>query len=283
MEKQQYINITLNIMEEYFDTAYGIIYSYPITGIEEKFDKMIISFELTSWNEELKKALLADLKKLNENISIEKEEVITEKNWNEEWEKTVPAIDISPKIGIAPEWRKKELDREILIIINPKMSFGTGHHATTRLVCRLMEGLVQPGSYWLDVGTGTGALAILAVKLGAGAVYAFDNNSWSIDNARENFERNGVEKIIKLDDSDIQSMKLPECDGIAANLNSNLIIEALPKFYQALKDNSGDLVVSGILKYDGEDVLKAAKEAGFVKAGSLIEDEWVAFHFKPGE
>ncbi len=278
--KKKYINIFLAIPEEDYEMAYAALMDLPFCGIEEKLDELILTFELDNWNDSLRDEMLALLSDVNPEIEIRNEEIFGDKNWNEEWEKSVDPIIVSEKIAITPEWHAKEMDNEIKIIINPKMSFGTGHHATTRLCGRIMDRIVVPGSSWIDAGTGTGVLAILAVRLGAKYCYAFDNNEWSIDNAKENVELNGVADKIDVEQADIDLIELPETDAIAANLFIHLVNSALPKFYKALEKRHGDLVVSGILKYDREIVENNADKAGFRLVSSMVEDEWVAFHFK---
>lgn len=280
MEIKKYINIHVKILEEYYELAYALLYYFPFTGIEEIFDELIISFELDNWNQETRNQLLESLTKIYPEVEIIKEETLNEKNWNEEWEKNVPIIIISDKIAITPEWRKNQVDREIKILINPKMSFGTGDHQSTRLVCRLMENVVKKDTFWIDVGTGTGILAALAIKLGAQNVLATDNNIWSYENAAENFKLNNVDSVIELKNEDVQTEPLPAADGIVANLNLNLILSSFDVFYNSLKAKKGDLIIAGILIYNKDEILKAASHCGFIEQSHLIEDEWIAFHFK---
>ena len=117
-------------------------------------------------------------------------QVLDDRNWNAEWEASIEPVVVNDRIVIVPEWRTEEFSQPLRLVITPKMSFGTGHHATTRMMCRLMEQYVQPDSTWIDVGTGTGVLAILAALLGARDVFAFDNDEWSFVNSQENIERN---------------------------------------------------------------------------------------------
>ncbi|MDQ1265251.1 MAG: ribosomal protein methyltransferase [Bacteroidota bacterium] len=275
----RYINVNISLFEEDYDLAYTVLSDFEILGIEEKLDEIVVCFEECYWTEEIKSKIIDALKQYVDNFEIIREERLAEKNWNEEWENSVSPVVVSRRIAITPEWRKDEIDNEIKIIINPKMSFGTGHHATTKLVCQLMENTVKPGTFWIDAGCGTGVLAILAQRLGAGKVLAFDNNSWSLDNARENFELNCVSVLIELKDLDISDEGLPESDGIAANLNRNVILQAFPAFYNSLRKNKGDLLVSGILIYDKDEIVSAAAENGFTLRSSITEDEWIAFHF----
>ncbi len=186
--KTSYITIEFSIPEEYFDPAIGILSLYPICGIEEKYDYLSVTFDTNDYNENIESSIITDLKSINSNIYITNRSEIDEKNWNEEWEKSVEPVIISPKLGIAPSWRINELMTEIMIIINPKMSFGTGSHESTRLLCKLMLDVIKPHSIWIDAGTGTGLLAILAIKLGTSKVFAVDNNIWAIENASENMK-----------------------------------------------------------------------------------------------
>ena len=223
--------------------------------------------------------MMTSLFKIYPESEIIKEEIITEKNWNEEWEKHVKSIIISDRIGIAPEWRRDEIDNEIKLIINPKMSFGTGHHSTTRLMCKMMEKYVKTGSSWIDAGTGTGVLAILAIKLGAKKCIAFDNNSWSIANAAENFERNAVSNQIELLEGDVRDLKFNPTDGIAANINKNLIVDSLGFFKNYMKRDA-ILLLSGILIYDSDDLNKELDLSGFDIVETMTEDEWISYCVK---
>jgi ribosomal protein L11 methyltransferase len=279
--KNKYTNVYVKILEENCDLAYGLISDFKFTGIEERMDEIVISFNSKDWNTEVQLALQKELERADEDAMIYKIEEINEKNWNEEWEKNIPLIVVNENIGIAPEWKKDELKTKIKLLINPKMTFGTGEHATTKLVCRLMENLIKKDSYWIDAGTGTGVLAILAAKLGARKIFAFDNNEWSIENTHENAKLNAVEDKIKISQEDIDEIELPECDGIAANLFKNLLIPSFPIFMKALEKSNGDLLVSGIIKFDKDEVFNSALEAGFEKIEEIYEDEWVAYHFKP--
>ena len=277
---QKYINIHIHLFEENYEIFFGYMLGSPFTGIEEKLDELIITFPYEKWNFDLKTFIENILKKIDANYSITKEEIIDEINWNEEWEKNVPVIIIDDKIGIAPSWKIEKLATPLKIIINPKMSFGTGEHASTRLICKLAENTIKPGTFWIDAGTGSGVLAILAVKLGASKVLAFDNNLWSINNSTENFKLNHVDNDIVLLEADVDSFDMPPAQGIMANLFSHLIIGSLDKFYTALKKSKGDLLVSGILVYNKDDIIKAAMVNGFQHIESLEEEEWTAIHLK---
>jgi ribosomal protein L11 methyltransferase len=276
---KEFRNITLAVPEENFELIIAALMDFSILGIREDFDKLIITFDNAVWDENVKKELLEACAFIYPNISILSEDIISSQNWNEEWEKNVPVIDISPKIAITPEWKKHETSAQIPIIINPKMSFGTGQHETTRLIAKLMEEFVRPNQFWIDAGTGTGVLAIIAAKLGARKVYAFDNNSWAVENSIENVNTNNVQNIVSIEEIDVEEISLPQADGICANLYANLIKSNLPKFFDSLSQTHGLLLVSGILVYDSQEVIDEALKVGFQLIKTSQEAEWVAIAF----
>ncbi|MBX3044715.1 MAG: 50S ribosomal protein L11 methyltransferase [Candidatus Kapabacteria bacterium] len=283
MVKHDYINIKIKILEEYFDLSMAVFQDYDFCGIEEGIDELTVTFDIAEFEKLDTDDILNSLNELgieSEIISIEK---ISDKNWNEEWERHVQPVIVSEKIVITPTHHASEFNNEIKIIIDPKMSFGTGHHTTTRLMCKLMENLVMPGSDWIDVGTGTGVLAILASKLGAKSIYAFDNNEWSIENAVENIEKNNVKSNISLELADIDSSNLYDTNGIAANIFLNLAVPSLEKFKKSIEKHDGDLLISGIMIYDEKILLKEAEKHNLKLINKLTEDEWAAFHFKIGD
>ena len=277
---KKFVNVTLGILEEDFELAYSVLVDFDVLGMEEKFDTIIVSFDENKWNDDVKKELEDSLKKILPYAKIKNEETILDKNWVEEWEKNVKPIKISDNIYITPEWRQNEIDAKIKIIINPKMSFGTGQHATTKLMAKLTEDVCKPGQVWIDAGTGTGVLAILAAKLGAKKIYAFDNDEWSYENALENAKLNGEDDKIDIALSTIDEYVFPKADVIVVNMFFNLIISSLDKFYNSLFDSKGKLLISGILIYDEKELIQKSEDAGFKLEQVLHEDEWCGFLFK---
>ncbi len=278
---KNYINIYVKIYEEFYEILGSFLSDLPIAGIEEKLDEVIICVPAKDFSNKLLEKIEKIINIISPDAEIIKTEKLEDRNWNEEWEKSVVPILIDDEIAITPSWHADSINQKLKILIDPKMSFGTGHHATTRLVCRLMRNLIKPDSFWIDAGTGTGVLAILALKLGAKHVFAFDNNEWSVENSLENIKLNNVNDKIEIIKADIFSMKLPECDGIVANMYTHILTRIFPLFFNSLKESRGDLIVSGVLVYDKEELLKSASDAGFQNIAILQEDEWIAVHFKP--
>jgi len=277
MKTISYTNVYCHIYEENQDNAVALLSDLNFKGIEQRDDQLIISFATDDWNAESQSIISKTIQSLQHDAIITSIENLEEKNWNEEYELRVQPVIVSEKIGIAPTWRMNDLDQEIKIEINPKMSFGTGEHATTRLVARMQEKYTCVDESWIDAGTGTGILAIVAEKLGAKSVYAFDNNEWSINNSKENIKLNNCNKI-RIEKADLDNIELQKVDGIVANIFTNLIISSLKRFASALEED-GKLICSGIMIYDKDKVIKAAEKNNFRLKDQITEDEWIALVF----
>ena len=272
---KRYVLLTLSIPEEDMDLAMGVLSGYPLLGVEQGLDACTVCFEQNDWQQGYENSIVAELQQLGVAVELVKLGIEEDQNWNAEWEASIDPVVVNERIIIVPEWRAEEFSYPMTLVITPKMSFGTGHHATTRMMCRLMEVYAKPGDTWIDVGTGTGVLAIMAAKLGATSVYAFDNNEWSIVNSQENVARNAVEHIVRLEQVELQDVQLPRCNGLAANLYRHLVIPYAQAFIDAVEPG-GIILGSGILKYDRDDVAAPFLEAGCTLVDELAETEWCA-------
>ena len=276
---KNYIAIKLYVPEEHQDTYIALISDLEFTGIEQVNDELTINFLANYYNEIINNELLEASNILGFETKLISETAIVEKNWNEEWEKTLEPVIISEDLVISPTSKADNLSHyKYLIKINPQMSFGTGYHATTRLASKLLINTVNKDEKWVDAGTGTGVLAILASKLGAKSVYAFDIDEWSVNNTIENIKLNSVENIT-VSQSDLNTLQLEEYDGIVANIFANILIDNMIKFSASVKKD-GILICTGILKYDKLKVLEAANKNGFELLEELAEDEWIAYKLR---
>jgi len=200
---------------------------------------------------------------------------LEEKNWNAVWESDFEPVTILDPVSALPfasiragfHEPEKRLIHEL--IITPKMSFGTGHHATTYLMVERMCQVDFSGKYVIDFGTGTGVLAILAAKMGATEVLAIDNDQWSIDNTNENIEANLVGGIQVTKAEKIITPK--KADIILANINLNIIIENLPDIITAA-ENGTILLLSGIMVKDKEEILSALSR-NFIEVINCFEKQ----------
>lgn len=208
------------------------------------------------------------------------EQVIADQNWNRTWEETIRAVAVPPFL-IKPTWREVPAENRDLILleIDPKMSFGTGYHESTRLLLRMLPDVIKPGHDVLDAGTGTGILAIAAVKLGAATAVAFDIDPWSQENAVENIFINKVEDRIDMRPGSIELVDERGFDVVIANINLNVVAGLLPVFVEKLAVD-GVVAVSGILVRDRDRLLQSAERRGLALRTEHTENEWWAGCFE---
>jgi ribosomal protein L11 methyltransferase len=201
---------------------------------------------------------------------------IRNKNWNEEWEKSIRPINVTDNIIVTPSWHPIEDSTKMILTIDPKMTFGTGYHETTRLMLRLMEQFVTPKATVLDVGTGTGILAITAIKLGAASAIAVDIDEWSLDNGKENTKRNNVDQQVQIRIGSLDVVPEDNFTIVLANIVRNTILALLDGLLLKLKPG-GHLLLSGLLLRDKEIIERALEEQNIEILSVINENEWIAF------
>ncbi|MBE2274355.1 MAG: 50S ribosomal protein L11 methyltransferase [Flavobacteriales bacterium] len=193
-------------------------------------------------------------------------------NWNEEWEKNFSPINVENQVSIRAEFHENQnLPHEI--IIQPKMSFGTGHHATTYLMIQQMLDLDFQNKAVLDMGCGTSVLAIFAKQKGAGKTVAIDIDEWSVENSVENAERNGVE--LEVSQGTAENLGKEKFDIILANINRNILISDIPTYVSVLNDG-GQLLLSGLCFFDVDDILEVCTQQNLTLKKKLQREEWVS-------
>lgn len=209
-----------------------------------------------------------------------KTRTVHDQNWNRRWERSVGIVDINDRIIVKPSWKKTRAKDhgKLTLHIDPKMSFGTGHHETTRLSLILLEQFIKPKARVLDFGTGTGILAIAAAKLGARRVIAYDNDEWSVDNARENVRKNKAGRIVSVRLGDQIPRSERPFDLIISNIDYPSLTAMLPKFAQSLK-NQGVIIISGILMPDISPIVDQYQRKRFQPIELTSENGWVAIAF----
>lgn len=203
--------------------------------------------------------------------------IIEEENWNAQWESSIQPVIVNDFAAIRPSFHAPVKDVKHDVIITPKMSFGTGHHATTFLMIELMEKIDFSNKSVLDFGTGTGVLAVLAEKSGAKEVIAIDNDEWSIRNAAENIQANHCSRIRVELKQDLSA--LPSFDIILANINLNVISHESSALVGLLKAG-GTLLVSGFLINDEKEILNIFTKENIIKKESLRRGDWMATYLK---
>ena len=189
-------------------------------------------------------------------------------NWNEEWEKNYDPIVIEGKCIIRASFHSPRPEYDYELIVTPKMSFGTGHHATTYQIVAYQMQLDHVGKRVLDVGTGTGILAIMAHKRGATSLVATDIDDWCIENSSENFGLNGC--TCELHKTDIEGLEASGFDIIIANINKNVLLLQIGVYAEKLTAG-GELILSGFYQDDIPDLIHEAGKYGLRKKHDSVK------------
>lgn len=205
---------------------------------------------------------------------------LEKKNWNEEWEKNYePILTANGKVRVRANFHEPDPTVEYELLINPKMSFGTGHHETTSMVLELQMDINHQQKKVLDVGCGTGILAIFADKLGASEIAGFDIEEWAAENARENVVLNDCHDIV-IRQGTIEDEPAIQYDIILANINRNILIRDIPQYINFMKPTDSQLIVSGFYQKDIADIEKVANAVGLNKVKSVHKNDWAAIIFE---
>lgn len=276
-----HIRVKIEIEEVYQENLIAELLDLDFEGFEQFDDRLVAYISKPGFND-VSREYIEQLLSAYPGDNIIEQEEIEEQNWNEAWEKTVEPQEIKPFL-IRPTWSDRQPGPgQMLLEIDPKMSFGTGYHATTRLMLLSLPALDPRGKTVLDAGTGTGILAIGCIKLGASSAFAFDVDEWSEINARENILLNGVDEKVEIARGGVETIpKNKKFDLVLANINRNEIIGMFETLISHLKQN-GDLCLSGLLKEDNKAIFRVNESLG--EPVQLIDeqslDEWIRIRFK---
>ena len=200
-------------------------------------------------------------------------EPLPDVDWSEQWKHAL-GIQRLGALTIAPPWLAGDLDPARTVVIDPGMAFGTGDHATTRGVVRLLQKVIQQGDVVADLGAGSAVLAIAAAKLGAGRVAAIEIDPDAIGNATENVARNNVEDRVTVIEGDAAALVplVAPIDVITANIISSVLLELLPAMHAALAPG-GHAILSGILSSE-RDMMLSAVSGDWRVVDEDSEDTW---------
>lgn len=238
---------------------------YEVDGILKAF------ISSTDFDELIFSSLLGSLEGEDVEISYEKLE-IENRNWNASWEANFDPVEIAQQLYIRAPFHEQKENFNSTIIIQPKMSFGTGHHQTTFLMCEAILRLDLVDKKVLDMGTGTGVLAILSEKKGSKDITAIDIEEWSIENCEENIVLNECTFIDTIC-GDVNLIDGKKFDVILANINKNILKKHLPKYFDSLYEN-GLLYLSGFFSTDVSELKTLANQVGFKFISTTVKDEW---------
>ena len=202
-----------------------------------------------------------------------------QRNWNEEWEKSFQPIVVSNTCLIRAPFHPARPEIAFDILIEPRMSFGTGHHESTYLMMEEMLGLNFNKKSICDAGCGTGILSVLAVKKGAQHVLAIDIEEWAYRNAMDNIALNGIYDQIDVELGDFSLMEGKQFDIILANINKHIVLGNIQQFFRSIQPG-GILIVSGILQNDIQDVEKEASNYFFQLISTRTKNDWLCAVFQ---
>lgn len=279
---KEYKEFTISFQPFNSDLISGLLWNFQIEGIvEENSFLKVFSLKEKNYSEsDFEKILfLARKENLIESFFVSAEDV-ENKNWNEEWEKKIQVIKVTDKIVIKPSFREyKANEGEIVITIDPKMSFGTGEHETTKLILGFLENYISCGAKVLDVGSGTAILSIASAKLGAQSVIAIDNDELCLENGLENVAVNNVENVVRVYHKEIKDIEEINFDIILANINRHILIDIAEEIKKKIK-SQGTLILSGLLITDEKEIISIYNSLGFEYLHSKHLNEWTALIFK---
>lgn len=239
-------------------------------GFEEASDELNAFISEEQYNEEQLKELLSSYSKTFS------KELIAPKNWNAEWESSYEPVIVDDFVAVRAHFHQPITTVEHEIVITPKMSFGTGHHATTWQVMKLMQRINFDNKSVFDFGCGTAVLAILAEKLGAASVLAVDNDDWCIENSIENVEANRCNNIA------VQKADAPvtqQFDIILANINRHILLQYM-KTMAATLNPHGFMIISGFYKEEDPLLVDAATAQQLTLIASSDRNNWSALLFQ---
>lgn len=211
------------------------------------------------------------------NVSLLKKELIPDQDWNATWEASYDPVIINELCRIRAPFHKVEGTYKYDLVIEPKMSFGTAHHETTSQIIELMLQSEFSGLNVLDMGSGTGVLAILAKKLGSAMTVAIDNDEWAYRNALDNIRLNDENEIV-VELGDATSLNDRQFDVILANINRNILLRDMKEYVKSLVEN-GRIFFSGFYEEDLVLITKEAEHLGLKYVNHVTKNNWTAAVF----
>lgn len=258
----------------------SILWELNIDGINEEVNCLKVFAQDESVTTD---AIESELNLLKENKLLREfsvqENFIVEKNWNEEWEKSREVVYVTEKIVIKPTFKDYEpKSGEIVLTLDPKMSFGTGDHQTTKICLKFIEKYIKPGMKVLDAGSGTAILGIAAAKLDAGKVIAFDIDDWCYENGIENTQLNNVVDKVEIKKCELKDIEENNFNLIIANIQKNILLE-FTKGFKSRINSGGILILSGLLEMDKDAIVSKYSEVGFIEIDYLKMDDWIGIVF----
>lgn len=271
-----YILIQIEAESQWQDTLIALLGELPFEGFQEQSNHLEAYIREDAFDVAALENILASLRPKPFAYQLHK---LPTQNWNQAWEAEYPPVEVDQFCQIVPHFHSPKPNFRYTIRITPQMSFGTGHHATTRLMIRLLGDLRPQKKDVLDMGSGTGVLGILTALQGASTVLGIDIDQWSMENGRDNILQNKVEAQMRMHLGDVSAIPAESSyQLILANINRNVLLQDLSTYVAHLRDE-GHLLLSGFLVADKTRMEDAARQQGLILDQALEEDGWVALQF----
>ncbi len=272
------LQITIDSFDEWHDILVAYLAELDYESFVEETPILKAYIQEAHYDGHKLQALLKELHDKGAAITTFELALLPQQNWNATWEAQFEPVIINDNLRIVAPFHTLAPTDGIEIKILPKMSFGTGHHQTTHLICENMLALELQGKKVLDMGAGTGVLAILAERLGAAQIDAVEIEEWSAENILENIALNGSKKITAIHGG------APEIPGagyevLLANINKNVLLEQLPVYGRVIANN-GLLMLSGFFVTDAPDLIAAAEQVGFAWVRTDARENWAVVLLK---
>nr|BCX01676.1 MAG: ribosomal protein L11 methyltransferase [Bacteroidota bacterium] len=272
---KRYLQLTLQARSECWEQLIAELLEWGFEGFEED-EPLLRAYrplkgpEMPDWQ-----AIRAQLRRYDPDLQLAWR-VLEPEDWTARWAASIEPIEVGPFL-IRPSWKAVPLPPgRIELLIDPKMAFGTGYHESTRLALRALARWVQPGVRLLDVGTGTGILAIAALKLGASRALAIDVDEWAFTNAAENAALNGLEDRLEVRLGSLEVVPERDFGLVVANLTRELIRELLPALRERMAPGAV-MIWSGLLLSDGPMLEGEIARYGLSLLERPTEGEWMAW------
>jgi ribosomal protein L11 methyltransferase len=287
-QTKYWIEVSVPVTNETEDAITNFLFELGAQGCFNQEDILRAYFSNSDWNEQKKDQFqfylqqLADLQFPAQPDKIEIK-TVEDRDWNLLWKQSVEPIDIGGKIYIKPSWIHIEPPSSKEVIeIDPQMAFGTGCHATTQLILKLLIEHIGTPARIMDMGTGSGILAIAAARLSPAQIIAFDNDPIATTTARQNCIKNQVSGKIHIFCGTIDAVKDIPFDLILANINRSIIFESLSKIYRCLS-NTGLAIFSGIFIDEKKQIIENIENNNFKIIKEMQQEEWLGLVVQRGE
>jgi ribosomal protein L11 methyltransferase len=269
----QYTTVTFKAGSEETAMITALLMDSGFEGVEEREDSTIASVPAAAFDKEAVNRIFKQFR-VDYNL-----DTVAQQNWNARWEGSFEPVLVDDFAVVRAAFHQPVNGIKYDIVVTPKMSFGTGHHATTFMMLQAMRELDFTGRSVVDFGTGTGVLAILAEKMGSIDILAIDYDQWSINNAKENLEANNCSKTRLLLSDKMTAEK--KVDFILANINLNVIKDNLSIIKDACDEHT-QVLISGFLVDDEPNMADVLSANGFYIVKNIYKNNWMAMLIKTG-